>query len=206
MAWDQDPLGYYRILGVDQSATVDSLKKAFRAKAQALHPDKNRSEQATRQFQLLNKAYQVLSNPKTRAEYDAESYAADCHTSDRPSNNRSFKPVKPFSCSVCGRISAQPRYAIYRRVVSVLIITHRSGRQGIFCSDCGAKRAYRESLITWIFGWWGFPWGPIHSIRAILTNMLGGEQPALNNFRVVSMQAAYFASTNKLELPNRPQR
>jgi curved DNA-binding protein CbpA len=39
MSANRDSLGYYAILGVDPSASIGQIKKAFKAKAQELHPD-----------------------------------------------------------------------------------------------------------------------------------------------------------------------
>lgn len=195
MARDQDSQGYYHVLGVSPAATSDEIKKAFRAKAQELHPDKNRYCETTREFQFLNEAYQVLSNPEARVKYDAQSYTTQTEPGESRDNS-----LSPIVCSVCAKICGQPRYVIYSRVISVVFATYRGGRQGIFCSDCGAKQAYKESLITWIAGWWGIPWGPIYSIRAIVKNMIGGEQPPLINFRVLGIQALYFASIGKLDV------
>lgn len=194
MARGHDSQGYYRVLGVASTATSDEIKKAFRAKAQELHPDKNPNSETTREFQFLNEAYQVLSDPEQRAEYDAQSYTA-------PEEPRSKQDDgHPIVCSLCMKVSGQPRYVVYRHVISALLVTYRGGRQGIFCSDCGAKQAYKESLITWVLGWWGFPWGPIYSVQTIARNMLGGEQPPLVNFRILSSQAIYFASIGRLEI------
>jgi molecular chaperone DnaJ len=57
----KDTSGYYAALGLDQSATSDQIKKAFKAKAQQCHPDKNPVPEATRQFQLINEAYHALA-------------------------------------------------------------------------------------------------------------------------------------------------
>ena len=195
MAGNQDPCGYYSVLGVKKSATSAEIKKAFKAKAQQLHPDKNRAPEATRQFQFVNEAYRVLGDAEARAEYDAQSYKTEDATS--PSTGRA---VEAIACSICHKISAQPRYVIYRHVFSVIFVTWRGGHQGIFCSKCGAKQAYKDSLRTWLLGWWGIPWGPIYSGQAIFSNMFGGKQPALNNFRILSWQAFYFASLNRRDL------
>lgn len=60
----------YEVLGVDRNASEDEIKKAFRKKARKLHPDVNKAPDAEDQFKELNEAYDVLSDPKKRAQYD----------------------------------------------------------------------------------------------------------------------------------------
>ena len=63
---------YYELLGVDQSADLGTLRKAFRRLSKTLHPDTTALpvEQAGQQFQLLHEAYEVLSDPEQREAYD----------------------------------------------------------------------------------------------------------------------------------------
>jgi len=69
---------YYKILGVNKSATEKDIKAAFRKLAQKYHPDKNLGDnKAEDKFKELNEAYDVLGDPQKRAKYDrlGSSYA-----------------------------------------------------------------------------------------------------------------------------------
>ncbi|MEM9922160.1 MAG: DnaJ C-terminal domain-containing protein [Cyanobacteria bacterium P01_D01_bin.50] len=62
---------YYRILGVNKSATQEDIKKAFRKLARKYHPDVNQgNKEAEARFKEVNEAYEVLSDPQKRQKYD----------------------------------------------------------------------------------------------------------------------------------------
>jgi molecular chaperone DnaJ len=62
---------YYKILGVDKSASKDEIKKAFRKMAHQYHPDKTKNDaEAGQKFKEASEAYSVLSDDSKRKQYD----------------------------------------------------------------------------------------------------------------------------------------
>ncbi len=62
---------YYEILGLQKGASDDEIKKAFRKMALKYHPDRNQgSKESEEKFKEINEAYQVLSDPEKKAQYD----------------------------------------------------------------------------------------------------------------------------------------
>jgi molecular chaperone DnaJ len=62
---------YYETLGVPRDASQEDIKKAYRRLAKQYHPDVNKDDpQANEKFKEINEAYEVLSDPQKRAQYD----------------------------------------------------------------------------------------------------------------------------------------
>jgi curved DNA-binding protein len=66
-----DFVDYYKLLGIDKTATPKDVKNAFRKLARKYHPDLNPNDKdAKRKFQQINEANEVLSDPEKRKKYD----------------------------------------------------------------------------------------------------------------------------------------
>jgi len=61
---------YYEILGVSKGASADEIKRAYRKLARQYHPDVNKETGSTEKFKEINEAYQILSDPNKRSQYD----------------------------------------------------------------------------------------------------------------------------------------
>ena len=189
-----DPKGYYLVMGLTSTAGDEQIKAAYRRRAMDLHPDRNPGNDTTRQFQFLNEAYAVLSNPVSRTEYDSGG------TQTAATEPATSKVPDPIVCSLCTKVSAQPRLVVFRSVKSFLVATVRKPIAGVYCSECAQKQSLKASATSWLLGWWGFPWGPLYTAHALVSNMFGGTHPPLENARLLGYQAYYFYATGRPDL------
>src|SRR5688572_22049823 len=66
---------YYEVLGVDKNASEEEIKKAYRKLARKYHPDVNKAPDAEERFKEVKEAYDVLSDPQKKAQYDQFGHA-----------------------------------------------------------------------------------------------------------------------------------
>ncbi|CAA7623128.1 DnaJ domain-containing protein [Magnetospirillum sp. SS-4] len=189
----RDPKGYYATLGLTPGADMDAIKKAYRARVKAVHPDRNASSRARDEFQRLLEAYAVLRDVVRRAEYDTTGATGIDDDDDPPAG------AIPISCSCCGSLTAQPRYVAYHTVRSFLVWAKTGRLEGIFCRACADKTAVRASIITWLWGWWSPP-GLLLAPLALLRNLFGGSKPRVENTRILLRQGRAFLARGETEL------
>lgn len=191
-----DIKGYYKALGVPFDASADEIKSAYRRLAKLHHPDVSGISDGGAKFHRITDAYAVLSDPDSRARYDSESVTV---ADDRPTSGQT-RVMDPITCYSCKQVTAQPRYIVFRYVVSLVITTIRKPVQGIYCSSCANRAAWKANFVTAVAGWWGFPWGPIYTIGDGIRNARGGTTDKSNNEQMLWHNALAFASRGDLKL------
>lgn len=67
----------YKILGIQKSATLQEIRKAYKQLAKEWHPDKNRDPAAENRFVEINQAYELLTDPERRKHFDTFGVAVD---------------------------------------------------------------------------------------------------------------------------------
>ena len=85
-------VNHYDVLGVDPSATLKDIKRAFRKKAMKHHPDRGGDEE---EFKKINEAYEILSSPLERALFDSKLRMEKAEWSERRAEQSGSEPSSP---------------------------------------------------------------------------------------------------------------
>jgi hypothetical protein len=69
------------------------------------------------------------------------------------------------------------RFVVFSYTISIIIMTFRRGSDIYFikADESTSKYSWSYSLLTFFFGWWGFPFGPIFSVMSFYRNFTGGK-------------------------------
>ncbi|NXP06797.1 DNJB8 protein, partial [Thinocorus orbignyianus] len=89
---------YYKVLGLQQSASQNAVKESYHKLALKWHPDKNPSnkEEAEKKFKAIAKAYEVLSDPKKRSVYDKSVKESRCNRGRRATGGHNSSFDSPY--------------------------------------------------------------------------------------------------------------
>jgi curved DNA-binding protein CbpA len=155
---------YYLILGVTPDATDEEIRAAWRRQVRYWHPDRNADPRAARRVQLLNHAYDVLSDPEQRSRYDGTGaryddddpsydveYAAAGYATDEPP-----APSRPMPAEAAGAGAPNPVSTLLDRLEPLIaeanLLLARSSEPPADVVDRWGAAAL--ALIEQRLGWW----------------------------------------------------
>jgi hypothetical protein len=100
---------YYHILGLQQDATSDDIKNAYKVMAMNFHPDKNKSKYALKHMQLINEAYDALKNNDSKHVYDGLLNMNHIHHKETNSKTTNFS------------INSRHAFEMYDEILSIIL-------------------------------------------------------------------------------------
>lgn len=186
-----DPEGLYRALGIMPTADQEEIKNAYRRLAKETHPDTS-SDASGFRFQKVYNAYKILSDDQARERYDRRF--------TRDDEDYSWLGIEPVCCSRCGVVTAQPRKLSFDRVYSAIFASFRRPVEGIYCQRCAQTEAVKSSIFSAAFGWWGLPFAPYMTLRAITRNALGGARDLAAEEQLLWQNSRAFAAKGNRKL------
>ncbi len=107
---------YYKILGINESASPDEIKKAYRGLANKHHPDKGGDQNL---FKDISVAYDTLSNPQKKADYDNQRKFGDGHQFHFHTGNAGFNDMFGGMNSPFGDIFGFQRRSVKNRDLNI---------------------------------------------------------------------------------------
>ena len=140
---------YYKILNVDESSDQETIKKAYRKLALKYHPDKNPNDKkAEEKFKQISEAYDVLSDPDKKEQYDSQDSFIDGMFGNSTFDIRNIFDINQFSSTPFGNgmgpISInKDNSVVYRARVEDVICGSRVNirfNRKIACSNCFGNR------------------------------------------------------------------
>lgn len=126
-------LDYYVMLEIATTADTAEVNAAFRRLAWRYHPDRNPAPGATLQFQDINEAHQVLSDPARRAEYDAQwhphlgEHRRTARAPIRPRVYRSTRRRRRVRAVLLGLFALMFVTSAWALVITALTVAHSGG-------------------------------------------------------------------------------
>jgi len=69
------------------------------------------------------------------------------------------------------------RFVIYQYCISIIVMTFKRPSNIYFvrAGEGAVGKGLKFSLVSFLLGWWGIPWGPIHTVGSFITNFSGGK-------------------------------
>lgn len=81
------------------------------------------------------------------------------------------------SAQIQSELERGGRFVVFQYCISIILMTFRRGSDVFFIrpGEGTLRHSARYSLLSFVVGWWGIPWGPIYTVGALVTNAKGGR-------------------------------
>ena len=130
----------YRLLGVLPSAGGAEIVAACRRLARAFHPDRNESQRATEEMQVVNAVRSLLTDPPSRAEYDRSRLSFwSSAARPRPVAVPNAMPRERQPAAPLARPAAEPPLSRTARAVMTGLLAALRSVPPARCGSCGAR-------------------------------------------------------------------
>ncbi len=84
--------------------------------------------------------------------------------------NEYYKIIRNHPCPKCNSKTQKINATMVGQVISMLILTNYEKSLKVACSNCLDEMHSKANMKSVLLGWWGFPWGPIQTIRSFMFN------------------------------------
>lgn len=121
-------MDYYKILGVEKSATPEDIKKAYRKLASKHHPDRG-GDTAT--FQKIQEAYSVLSDPNRKGQYDRPNGSTFSSSQFNQQPFDDFFDINNFFNDFFHRAHRQQTQSIFRTTIQITLLEAFTGTKKV---------------------------------------------------------------------------
>lgn len=139
----------YRLLGISANADAEEITAACRRLARTFHPDRNASDRATQEMQVVNIVRRTMTDPEMRALYDRERWRYQAESSRPPQPAFvAWSPVQPAARPSSVSRYARATLAGLRAAVGGLVPPRCAGCRSViasdpedaYCAACGTPR------------------------------------------------------------------
>jgi DnaJ-class molecular chaperone len=169
-------MDYYKTLGVEKNSTPDDIKKAYRKLASQHHPDKGGD---TIRFQEIQAAYETLSDPVKKQQYDNPQMGFSNMQGMPPGFDAMFTgDINSIFAEFFGQNPRRPRENVYRTTVNITLEQSYRG-DGHVLQLMGNKEPYKKMVEIKI------PKGIDNGQQVRFENMLDNNAPLIVDFRIL---------------------
>jgi len=109
--------------------------------------------------------------------------------------------IRNQACTDCQSKTHKLNAIVVKAVTSMIFLTQSTAKIKIVCPDCLEKHKSNANSKSMLLGWWAFPWGPIKTVQALISNSKMTKHIRLNHPNIILQSFVYenigFLETNR---------